>query len=60
MNWGVIPLLYEGDSDDNAKLKFAVSRAMELGYIEAGDVIVVTAGALHQAGGTDLIRVLTV
>jgi pyruvate kinase len=60
MNWGVIPLLYEGDSDDNAKLKFAVSRAMELGYIEAGDVIVVTAGALHQAGGTNLIRVLTV
>jgi len=60
MNWGVIPLLYEGDSDDNAKLKFAVSRAKELGYIEAGDVIVVTAGALHQAGGTNLIRVLTV
>jgi len=60
MNWGVIPLLYEGESDDNAKLKFAVSRARELGYIETGDVIVVTAGALHQAGGTDLIRVLTV
>ena len=61
MNWGVIPLLYDGDSeDDSAKLEFAIDRAVELGYIEAGDVILMTAGTYHQAGGTDLIRVLTV
>ena len=60
MNWGVIPLFYEGESDDNAKLEFAVSRARELGYIMSGDVIVVTAGSQQQAGGTDLIRVLNV
>jgi len=60
MNWGVIPLFYEGDSDDNAKLKFAVSRAKELRYIKSGDVIVVTAGSQHRAGATDLIRVLNV
>jgi pyruvate kinase len=60
MNWGVIPLLYQGDSDDNLKLEFAVSRARELGYIAAGDVIVVTAGSRHLVGSTDLIRVLSV
>jgi pyruvate kinase len=60
MNWGVIPLLYEGDSDDNAKLKFAISRARDLCYIKPGDVIVVTAGSQQQVGGTDIIRVLKV
>ncbi len=61
MNWGVIPLLYDGDSeDDSAKLEFAIDRAIELGYIEAGDVILMTAGTYHKVGGTDLIRVLTV
>ena len=60
MNWGVIPLLCEEGSDDTAKLNFAVSRARELGYIEAGDVVVVTAGTRHRVGGTDLIRVLAV
>ncbi|MDH3759835.1 MAG: pyruvate kinase [Gammaproteobacteria bacterium] len=60
MNWGVIPLLCEEGSDDNAKLKFAVSRAEALGYIKTGDVVLVTAGTQHRVGGTDLIRVLTV
>jgi pyruvate kinase len=60
MNWGVIPLLYEGGNDDKAKLDFAVNRAKELGYIKSGDVVVVTAGYQQQAGSTDLIRVLTV
>jgi pyruvate kinase len=60
MNWGVIPLLCEEGSDDNAKLKFAVNRAEALGYIKTGDVVLVTAGTQHRVGGTDLIRVLTI
>ncbi len=60
MNWGVIPLLCEKGTDDGAKLEFAVSRAKELGYIKTSDVIVVTAGAQHQVGGTNHIRVLKV
>ena len=60
MNWGVLPLLYEGDSDDNLKLEYAVSWARKLGYIREGDVIVVTAGSQHQVGSTDLIRVVNV
>ncbi|SEM88215.1 pyruvate kinase [Nitrosomonas marina] len=60
MNWGVIPLLCEEGSDDSAKLEFAINRAKKLGYIKAGDVVVVTAGTQHRVGGTDLIRVLKV
>jgi len=60
MNWGVMPMLYEGGNDDKAKLDFALNRAKELGYIRSGDVVVVTAGYQQQAGSTDLIRVLTV
>ncbi len=60
MNWGVIPMLYEGGNDDKAKLDFALNRAKELGYIKSGDVVVVTAGYQQQAGSTDLIRVLKV
>ncbi len=60
MNWGVIPMLYEGGNDDKAKLDFAINRARELGYVKSGDVVVVTAGYQQQAGSTDLIRVLTV
>jgi len=59
MNWGVIPLLYGGDPSDDAKIEFAVDRARQLGYVGAGDVLVVTAGHRQQAGGTDLIRVIS-
>ena len=59
MNWGVIPLLYEGDRSDEAKIAFAVTQAGALGYVEPGDVVVATAGYKQQAGGTDLLRVIT-
>ena len=60
MNWGIIPLLYEGGNDDNDKIDFAINKAIELGYIYPGDVVIVTAGYQQQAGSTDLIRVVTV
>ncbi|MCP4433570.1 MAG: pyruvate kinase [Gammaproteobacteria bacterium] len=60
MNWGIIPILYEGGNDDRDKIEFALTRAKQLGYIKTGDVVVVTAGFQQQAGSTDLIRVLTV
>ncbi len=59
MNWGVVPLFYEGENVDQAKIKFGISRAKELGYIRDGDIIVVTSGYMQRAGGTDLIRVIT-
>ncbi|MEN8108440.1 MAG: pyruvate kinase [Pseudomonadota bacterium] len=60
MNWGVIPILYDGERTDDAKIEFAVERALELGYIGPGDTVIATAGQHQRAGGTDLIRVITV
>ncbi|MGB5340129.1 MAG: pyruvate kinase [Gammaproteobacteria bacterium] len=60
MNWGVIPVLYDNEHQDDAKTDFAVRRARELGYVQTGDIIVVTAGRLQTAGGTDMIRVIIV
>jgi pyruvate kinase len=59
MNWGVIPILYSGEPRDRARLDFAIRQAKNQGYLKAGDTIVSTSGHHQQAGGTDLIRVIT-
>jgi pyruvate kinase len=59
MNWGVIPILYSGEPRDRARLDFAIRQAKTQGYLKAGDTIVSTSGHHQQAGGTDLIRVIT-
>ncbi|MEN8206499.1 MAG: pyruvate kinase [Pseudomonadota bacterium] len=59
MNWGVIPILYDGESSDRKRLAFAVEQAKARGYLKAGDIVVSTSGHHQQAGGTDLIRVVT-
>jgi pyruvate kinase len=60
MNWGVIPVLYDGELSDRARLAFAVNKAKALGYLKTGDLVVSTSGHHQQAGGTDLIRVITI
>lgn len=59
LNWGVLPILYSQEPSDKVKLEIAIERAKKLGYAEAGDVIVATAGSGEKAGGTNLIRVMT-
>lgn len=59
MNWGVLPILYTGERSDDAKIEHGIERARQLGYVQSGDVIVATAGYRQKAGGTDLIRVIT-
>ncbi|MDH3559759.1 MAG: pyruvate kinase [Gammaproteobacteria bacterium] len=59
MNWGVIPILYTGEPTDRARLAFAIEQGKALGYLKTGDIVVSTAGQHQQAGGTDLIRVIT-
>ena len=59
MNWGVIPMLYRGEPTDRARLAFAIEQAKSLSYLKAGDIVVSTAGQHQQAGGTDLIQVIT-
>jgi pyruvate kinase len=60
MNWGVFPIRYDGPPNDDATIDFSVQRARTLGYLRAGDVVVVTAGHAQTTGGTNLIRVLEV
>jgi pyruvate kinase len=62
MNWGVIPVQYEGggDHDDEARVQFTVEHALALGYARKGDVVVATAGRSRLSGGTDMIQVLRV
>ena len=59
MNWGVIPLLYEGEASDDARIEFAISKIKQLANTETGDTLIVTAGHYQHTGGTDLIRVIT-
>jgi pyruvate kinase len=59
MNWGVIPVLYQGEPSDLARIEFAISKAREIAHAGNGNTLVVTAGHHQQAGGTDLIRVIT-
>jgi len=62
LNWGVFAVHYphaERGADED-KVQFALQRAEELGYVQGGDLVILTAGSSHQAGSTNLIRVLTV
>jgi len=59
MNWGVIALLYQGEPSDDARIEFAISGVKQLAYADTGDTLIVTAGHHQQAGGTDLIRIIT-
>ena len=60
MNWGVIPALYEGEPNDDARIEFAISRIQQMTNADSGDILIVTAGHLqHGAGGTDLVRIIT-
>lgn len=60
LNWGVMPLLCsaaEAETDD-ARTAFGCRQALELGYLHAGDTVVVTHGTRQGQGGTDMIRVV--
>ncbi len=60
MNWGVHAVHYPGGGSDEDKIQFAMARASELGYVRPGDLVILTSGSSHQAGSTNLIRVLAV
>jgi len=60
MNWGVIPIRHPTALSDDDKMDLAVVKASERGIVSPGDILIVTSGYSQAAGGTDLIRVLTV
>ncbi len=59
MNWGVIALLYQGEPSDHERIDFAIDCMRQMAYADAGDTVIITAGHHQQAGGTDMIRVVT-
>lgn len=60
LNWGVMPILYVGEGDDDTRVGFAVKKAKDVGHLRSGDLVVATAGRSQQTGGTDMIQVLRV
>lgn len=57
LNWGVMPIMYKNDGDDDDRINFAVKKAWGQGQLQSGDVIVATAGRSQMTGGTDMIQV---
>jgi pyruvate kinase len=60
MNWGVYCILYTEKGDNDAKLDYALEEAKNRGYIKSQDIVVVTTGPGREAGGTNMVRVITV
>ena len=60
MNWGVTGIHYTGDGDDGDMVRFAIERGEALGFIERGDIVVLTHGVDRESGSTSMVRVLTV
>ncbi|MDX2507745.1 MAG: pyruvate kinase [Gammaproteobacteria bacterium] len=60
MNWGVYSILYKEGSNNKEKLDYALAEGKYYGFIKSQDIIVVTAGPGHEAGGTNMVRVITV
>jgi len=59
MNWGVLPVLYDGEPGDELRIDFAIEKVREIVNAGEGDILVVTSGHLQQRGGTDLVRIIT-
>jgi len=59
LNWGIIPVLYQGEPSDDARIEFAISVIRKLAYADTGDTLIITSGHHQLAGGTDMIRVIT-
>ncbi len=56
--WGVIPMIVEKTDSTDEMIDKAVTKAKELGYVESGDLVIITAGVpLGVPGTTNLIKV---
>ncbi|MBQ3841448.1 MAG: pyruvate kinase [Ruminiclostridium sp.] len=58
LSWGVVPLLASEQSDTEALFAHAVDCAVRKGYLDTGDLVVITAGVpLGISGTTNLMKV---
>jgi pyruvate kinase len=60
INWGVIPVFYQGEITDDARIEYAISIIKKLANADSGDTLIVTAGHLQRSGGTNMVRIVTV
>lgn len=61
LSWGVTPLLLEEKQEPFALFEYAVETAKEAGYVEDGDLTILTAGLpLGKSGTTNLLKVQVV
>ena len=58
MNWGVEAVWYKGEPGDRAKIDFATTCVLELGFAKPGDSVILTTGHNQTSGGTDMLRIL--
>ncbi len=58
LSWGVYPILLQPQQDANALFDHAIGVASNKGYLQDGDVVVITAGVpLGVSGTTNMIKV---
>ncbi len=56
--WGIEPLLTASANSTADQLQFAVAGAQQAGWVQSGDLVVITGGTpLHTPGTTNLIKV---
>ncbi|MGN0633275.1 MAG: pyruvate kinase [Oscillospiraceae bacterium] len=61
MSWGLVPGIVEEQSDTDKLIETALKKSVEMGIIEKGDLVVVTAGVpLGVSGNTNMMRVESV
>ena len=59
LSWGVTPLMIKEETDTEALFTNAMESAEQHGYVQNGDLAVITAGIpLGISGTTNLIRVV--
>jgi pyruvate kinase len=60
MNWGVTGVECQRGESNEEMVRHGISRGLELGFLESGDLVVATAGMHGGTGTTDMIRVVYV
>ncbi len=61
LEWGVYPVLAPESNSTDEVIELSISATMEAGYVEEGDLVVITAGIpVGLAGTTNMIKVHTI
>lgn len=60
LNWGVVPLMEKQPENENEAIDYAIFSSLRKGYIDEGDLLVVTAGIpMGIPGTTNMMHLLT-